>query len=307
MSIFHSMFGVGAEAAAATSPASPAAPAPASLGDTESVRRIAARLAALPPERARFVAAFAYLLARAANVDLAISDAEAVEMTRLVAEVGELDPETAGLVIAVAGTRAEQYGATDDFLVTREFKKISTPDDREHLLRCCLLVAASDSEIDANESWLVNRIAEELDVPRADLNRIREEFTDKIAGLAELRRMRAAAEAEAEADAAPQVPAELPDGAKIEQVWLVEVPYTPEAPELRPALRHQHLARMMRLKVQDRIIEVGGTADFAKSVILVRASSEDEIRALAAEDVYTTGGVWGPPVIVGYGRLVLGE
>jgi tartrate dehydratase alpha subunit/fumarate hydratase class I-like protein len=64
---------------------------------------------------------------------------------------------------------------------------------------------------------------------------------------------------------------------------------------------------MMRLKVQDRVIEVGGTADFAKSVILVRASSEDEIRQLIAEDVYTTGGVWGKPVTVGYGRLVLGE
>ena len=36
---------------------------------------------------------------------------------------------------------------------------------------------------------------------------------------------------------------EKPDGARIEQVWLVEVPYTPQAPELRPALRHQHLAR----------------------------------------------------------------
>jgi len=96
-------------------------------------------------------------------------------------------------------------------------------------------------------------------------------------------------------------------GARIEQIWLVEVPYTPQAPELRPALRREHLARMMRLKVQDRIIEVGGTSDFAKSVILVRASSEDEIRELIAEDVYTTGGVWQAPVIVGYGRLVLGE
>jgi uncharacterized tellurite resistance protein B-like protein/uncharacterized protein YciI len=308
MSIFHSMFGVGADPASAASPApaaSPAAKAPASLGDTESVRRIAARLDALPPERARFLAAFAYLLARAANVDLAITDAEAVEMTRVIAEVGGLDADTAALVIAVADTRAEQYGATDDYLVTREFKSISTPEDREHLLRCCLLVAAADSDIDANESWLVNRIAEELDVPRADLNRIRDEFTDKIAGLAELRRMRAAAEAEA--PAASETPAEMPDGVKIEQVWLVEVPYTPQAPELRPALRHQHLARMMRLKVQDRVIEVGGTADFAKSVILVRASSEDEIRELVAADVYTTGGVWGPPVIVGYGRLVLGE
>lgn len=299
MSLFKNMFGVGAN----ENPAPAGQPAP--VGDTESVRRIAARLGALPPERARFVAAFAYLLARAAHVDLTISDAEAIEMTRLISEAGGLDAETAGLVVDVAGTRAENYGATDDFLVTREFKAISTPEQREQLLRACLLVAAADADIDARESWLVNRLAEELDVARPDLNRIREAFTDKIAGLAELRRMRAAAEADEAA--APKPASELPAGARIEQIWLVEVPYTSEAPQLRPALRHAHLARMMRLKVQDRVIEVGGTADMSKSVLLMRAVSEDEIRALIAEDVYTTGGVWGAPTMVGYGRLVLGE
>jgi uncharacterized tellurite resistance protein B-like protein/uncharacterized protein YciI len=302
MSLFQTMFGIGAKTTEAT-PSSPAAAAP--VGDTESVRRIAARLGTLPPDRARFAAAFAYLLARAAHSDLTISDAEATEMTRILSETSDLDPETAALVVELAGTRVEGYGATDDYLVTREFKAISTAEQRQQLLRACLLVAAADADIDARESWLVNRIAEELDVPRADLNRIRDDFTDKIAGLAELRRMRAAAEAEAAAAAKPAP--EMPDGARIEQIWLVEVPYTPDAPQLRPALRHAHLARMMRLKVQERVIEVGGTADFAKSVILVRASSEDEIRQLVAEDVYTTGGVWGEPVMVGYGRLVLGE
>jgi len=299
MSLFQNMFGIGGGSPSA----SPDAAVP--IGDTEAVRRIGARLVTLPPDRARFVAAFAYLLARAAHVDLTISDAEATEMTRIISETGGLDPETAALTVGLAGSRVEGYGATDDYLVTREFKAISTPDERLNLVRCCLLVAAADSDIDASESWLVNRIAEELDVPRADLNRVRDDFTDKIAGLAELRRMRAAAEAEAAA--APKPAAEMPDGARIEQVWLVEVPYTPEAPQLRPALRHAHLARMMRLKVQDRVIEVGGTADFAKSVILVRASGEDEIRQLIADDVYSTGGVWGSPTMVGYGRLVLGE
>ena len=298
MSLFASMFGIGGQTTQATG-------APVPVGETESVRRIAARLGALPPERARYVAAFAYLLARAANADFAISQAEATEMARLISQTGDLDPETASLVVDLAGTRAEGYGATDDYLVTREFKAISTPEQRQHLLRSCLLVAAADADIDAQESWLVNRIAEELDVGRADLNRIRDEFTDKIAGLAELRQMRTVAEGDAAA--APKPPSELPEGARIEQVWLVEVPYTPEAPQLRPALRRQHLARMMRLKVQGRVIEAGGTADFARSVLLIRASSEDEIRQLVAEDVYTTGGVWGAPAMVGYGRLVIGE
>jgi uncharacterized tellurite resistance protein B-like protein/uncharacterized protein YciI len=294
MSVFQSMFGIGGD------PAAPAAEAP--VGDTESVRRIAARLGALPPDRARFVAAFAYLLARAASVDLSISDVEAAEMARQISDVGALDPETASLVVELAGQRVEHFGATDDYLVTREFKAISTRDQREHLLRCCLLVAAADSDIDARESWLVNRIAEELDIRRADLNKIREEFTDRIAGIAELRRMRAQAE-ETAAEAPKPLP-EVPEGVRIEPVWLVEVPYTPEAPERRPALRRQHLSRIMRLKVQDRIIEAGGTADFTKAVLLVRAPSERDALALIEEDVYTSGGVWHSPRVVGYGRVV---
>ena len=299
MSLFQSMFGIGGGQAARRAPdGSTATP----VGDTESVRRIAARLAALPPERARYVAAFAYLLARAAHVDVSISDAEAAEMTRLISEEGTLDAATAALVVELAGTRVDRYGATDDYLVTREFKAISTPEQRVHLLRCCLSVAAADADIDADESWLVNRIAEELDVPRTDLNRIRGEFTDRLAGLAQLRQMREQAAADAAASPAPA--SEVPEGVRIEQVWLVEVPYTPEARERRPALRPQHLARILRLKLQDRIIEAGGTADFTKAVLLIRAASEQEALDLIAEDVYTSGGVWHSPKVVGYGRVV---
>jgi uncharacterized tellurite resistance protein B-like protein len=168
------------------------APLPASPeGETASVLRIAARLGALPPARARFLAAFAYLLGRAAEADLTVTDAEVTEVARLVAEVGELDAETAGLVADLARQQSTAFGATEDYLVTREFKAISTPEDRERLLRCCLLVMAVDDEVDASEAWLVNRMAEELDVERPDLNRIRAEFHDRLSGVREVRRLAA--------------------------------------------------------------------------------------------------------------------
>ncbi|MHB8959428.1 MAG: TerB family tellurite resistance protein [Candidatus Limnocylindrales bacterium] len=308
MSLFQYMFGIGRGAAPT--------PASAPVGDTESVRRIAARLGILPPERARFVAAFAYLLARAARVDVAITAVETAEIARLVAEVGALDAETAALVAELAGTRVEQFGATDDYLVTREFKAISTPEEREQLLRCCLVVAAADDDIDAVESWLVNRMAEELDIPRPDLNRIRASFTDKIAGLVEVRRLRGATptdmppasiapRAAASSPApAPQPAPDLPPGVRIEQVWLVEVPYTPEARERRPAFRVQHLSRLARLRAEGRIIEAGGAADFSKAVLLMRGADEAEVLAVIASDVYTSGGVWHNPTVVGYGRVV---
>ena len=49
-------------------------------GGTESVRRIAAELERLPPDRARHLAAFAYVLARVAQADLEVDAAEKAEM-----------------------------------------------------------------------------------------------------------------------------------------------------------------------------------------------------------------------------------
>ena len=70
--VLRSLFGGGhAPASPADAPATPA-DAPASGGDTESIRRIVAELDALPLEQRRFVAGFAYVLARAAHADLEI-------------------------------------------------------------------------------------------------------------------------------------------------------------------------------------------------------------------------------------------
>jgi uncharacterized tellurite resistance protein B-like protein len=155
-------------------------------GETSSVRMIAAALNGLPPARARFVAAFAYLLGRAAYANMEVSDAERAEMTHI-GEVAGLDAETTKLVMDLSATLSTEFGATEDFLVTREFKAISTMEERHRLLRACFLVMAADDEIDANEAWLVNRVAEELDVERADLNRIREEFYERLASVKAVR------------------------------------------------------------------------------------------------------------------------
>lgn len=159
-------------------------------GMTDSVKSIAAQLSALPPARARYLAAFAYVLGRAANATGSASDDERAVMLAL-AETGGLDAETAPLIVDLAATLSGEFGATEDFLVAREFKAISTMEEREQLLRCCFLVMAADDEIDATESWLANRLAEELDVERPDLNAIRAEFHEQLSGVKELRRLQA--------------------------------------------------------------------------------------------------------------------
>jgi uncharacterized tellurite resistance protein B-like protein len=183
------VLGLDRPVAARDLPIEPSTPLPGvPVGETLSVRRIAARLATHPPAEARYLAAFAYLLNRAAQADLAVSDVEAREMARLIAEAGRLAPSDAELVMELARYQQVEHGASEDFLVTREFKAISTPDQRVALLRCCFLVASADDEIGPDESWLVNRLAEELDVPRPDLNRIRAEFHERLSSVRSIRR-----------------------------------------------------------------------------------------------------------------------
>lgn len=102
-------------------------------------------------------------------------------------------------------------------------------------------------------------------------------------------------------------PGDVPDGVAVEWVWLVEVPYTSDAPRLRPAHRPVHLGRIARLKREGRIIEAGGCDDWSKAVILMRAASADDALAIVEEDVYTTEGVWHSPTVRRYGRVILTE
>src|SRR5688572_13074211 len=86
--------------------------------ETEAVRRIVARLEALPSERARFLAAFAYVMSRAAHADFDISPEETALMEAALVEHGALDEAQAVLVVQMAKLEARGHGATQDYLVT---------------------------------------------------------------------------------------------------------------------------------------------------------------------------------------------
>jgi uncharacterized tellurite resistance protein B-like protein len=175
-----------APAAGAAQPVEAAAPA-GSAAETATVRQIVSRLESLPPTEARYLACFAYVMSRAAQADLHITDDETAVMERFAAEYGGLDESQAVLVVGMAKLSAVAYGATEDYVVTREFRKISTPEQRLQLLRCCFAVEAADGTINAEEASVVNEIARELDIERADLNAVREEFHEMLSSVQALR------------------------------------------------------------------------------------------------------------------------
>jgi uncharacterized tellurite resistance protein B-like protein len=151
-----------------------------SVSDTESVRRIAAELDRLDPEMAKYLAAFAYVLARVAHADLNIDESETEEMERVVRTVASLSDGEATLVVQIAKTQARLLGGTENYVVTREFRRISTRVQRSRLLQCMFAVAAADGSITPEETAELMAIADELGFTRAEANALRSTYRDKL-------------------------------------------------------------------------------------------------------------------------------
>ena len=84
----------------------------------------------------------------------------------------------------------------------------------------------------------------------------------------------------------------IPDGVAVETVYVVEISYTADAAEKRPAVRPEHLRRVAQLLADGTLVEAGGYLDFSAALLIVRASSEAEAVALIRDDVYVREGVW---------------
>ncbi len=193
MSIFRHLFA--APQPHGLDPAAPGSTAPGGPDDPETatVRAVVARIGTLPPERARFVACTAYVLTRAANADSDVSPVEAAFVEHVLREQGGLDAAEAVLVVETAKLQALAVGGTDDFIVTREFRRVATAEERLAVLRACFTVSAADGSISAPESATINEIALELDIEPADLARLRTEYTALFAAVQEMRADAAAA------------------------------------------------------------------------------------------------------------------
>jgi uncharacterized tellurite resistance protein B-like protein len=129
---------------------------------TETVRRIVAELEALEPEKARYIAAFAYIMGRVAHADRQISTEETQAMEEIVRKLAHLPEDQTVLVVEISKSQNRLFGGTENFLVTREFAEISTPDQRQELLDCLFAVSAADESISSVEEAQIRQIASEL-------------------------------------------------------------------------------------------------------------------------------------------------
>jgi uncharacterized tellurite resistance protein B-like protein len=163
-------------------------PRPSVAGrETETVRRIVAELEQIEPEQRRYLAGFAYILARAAHSDLTVGADEQALMEQIVTDIGGLTESQAVLVVEIAKHQTELYGGTEDYLVTREFKGRATDEQRRRVVEACFAVVAADHQITAEEYAEMTQIADELDLTREDLNAIRGEYRDHLVAIQRMR------------------------------------------------------------------------------------------------------------------------
>jgi uncharacterized tellurite resistance protein B-like protein len=154
-----------------------------SSAETVTVRKIASALDQLDPERAKFIAAFAYLLSRVARADLVISPEETSAMEQIVMEHGGLPEEQAILVVQMAKTQNALFGGTENYLVTREFNRIASREQKIALLHCLFAVSTADNSISTVEDNEVSQIADELRIEHRDFIAVRSKFRNYLAVL----------------------------------------------------------------------------------------------------------------------------
>jgi hypothetical protein len=100
-----------------------------------------------------------------------------------------LDEPTAVLVAEMARLQARTVGDTEDYVVTREFKAITTLDQRKAMLKACFAIGAQNGIITAEEASVINQIARELDLDQDTVNEVRAEYHELLSSVQAVRKI----------------------------------------------------------------------------------------------------------------------
>jgi uncharacterized tellurite resistance protein B-like protein len=156
---------------------------PAASAETETVRKIVKAVDQMEPERARYIAAFAYLLSRVAHADQQVSPEETQAMEQIVMQRGGVPEEQAILIVQMAKTQSLLFSGTENFLVTREFGKIADHAQKLAMLDCLYAVCAADRRISVVEDNEIRKISMELQLSHDEFITVRLNYRDHLAVL----------------------------------------------------------------------------------------------------------------------------
>jgi uncharacterized tellurite resistance protein B-like protein len=145
-----------------------------SLGSDDAaktlVHHVSTSLDALPPDTARYVATFAFVLGRVAHADRNFSAAETRAMTDLVQVSANLTGAQAALVVEIAKGQHRIFGDQDASRLTKQFRKLIRTDELHQLMHGVLAVAAADHQLTETEVKIVQEIGRDLGMPKDELH-----------------------------------------------------------------------------------------------------------------------------------------
>jgi len=147
------------------------------------LRELVDALDRVEPERARYLARFAYLLGRVAHADRRVTAEETQAMERLVHEQGGIDEQQTMLVVSLAKNSNLMFGGTADYVIAREFGDTASYDEKLALARCLFAVASTDEAISMAEETEIHRILNVLKIQPGDLTALRVEHKSFLPGL----------------------------------------------------------------------------------------------------------------------------
>jgi uncharacterized tellurite resistance protein B-like protein len=152
-------------------------------GEGDVIRRIVGELDAMDPKAARHLALFAFLLSRVANLDQHVSAEETRAMEAIVETYGGVSAAQAALVVEIAKAQHRLFGETQNYLAAREFRDVTTEDQRRDLLHCLFAVSAADDSISLEEEEAIRSISRELLLTNDEYIAIRSAYREKRAVL----------------------------------------------------------------------------------------------------------------------------
>lgn len=89
-----------------------------------------------------------------------------------------------------------------------------------------------------------------------------------------------------------------------EAVWFAEARFASDAADRRGPFRQEHLERIARLRTEGVVIEGGAFLDtLTSSVVIIRAASEADARAVMEGDPYVAAGIWTEISVRPWGRV----
>ena len=137
-------------------------------------------LLSLGAERARYLACFAYILTRPARADHEVMDEEAARMQQIIVECAGVTDEQAAASVVAAREAARQSGGTEDYLVTREFERLASREEKLQLLDALFRISAADDSIATVEDNEVRRVASQLKLEHADYIAVRRRHLEHL-------------------------------------------------------------------------------------------------------------------------------